>query len=562
MSYLNENPSLNEPEKSIRALMRSNFSIAPSCDWGILYPSLCKAKLFSHFMYAAECKSFETPKLPAEFLIRRIMQKKRFLAIARTGAIVQSMLRSKGIKSVIIKGCGLSQTIYGSLFARQYNDVDILVSSDSFLPADTALKSIGAIQVPSRSQALSHEEFERAKRQPQTSFPLKNRPDSIQALPYYFNDNGDIVRIELHEGVRHLPSCMVEDIIESRQYVELDDYTSGIAIPSSAYQFALLLLTTFDNSESRYANLTGDKISLQDYADLQCFIEKNCGSIDWILIANLADKLEDKSIIGTVFANLHELTHKEFSSKVGAIFPSRNRTQSIWDDSIMNRIFRSDDCRRNALRIERQCLLSRADAQPIMLSSASADKLEPDLSFVCIANSLFYALSISGATLSIHLAIKDPKESLRNKALAISLIPGLDEIGYLHLTVFTAYHSSKITAVGNTSVKPLIRPTFDKKQLMFDVTEESNEATGILSAVITIPDFIHEIKRFESTPLFISASLFEKQFDNIYYPVIGTGDSLIDAHPLRMKFRDANVSPDPLYHLSERTSEAPAKTLL
>ena len=51
------------------------------------------------------------------------------------------------------------------------------------------------------------------------------------------------------------------------------------------------------------------------------------------------------------------------------------------------------------------------------------------------------------------------------------------------------------------SVKPLIRPTFDKKQLMLDVAEESSEATGILSAVITIPDFIHEIKRFESTPL-------------------------------------------------------------
>ena len=175
MSYLNEKPSLNEPEKSIRALIRSNFSIAPSCDWDILYPALCKAKLFSHFMHAAECESFETPKLPAEFLIRRIMQKKRFLAIARTGAIVQSMLRSKGI--------------------------------------------------------------------------------------------------------------------ESRQNVELDDYASGIAIPSSAYQFALLLLTTFDNSESRYANLTGDKISLQDYADLQCFIEKNRGSIDWVLIFRLHCKL-------------------------------------------------------------------------------------------------------------------------------------------------------------------------------------------------------------------------------------------------------------------------------
>lgn len=127
---------LNESLDSKFTLSEINFT-----NWDILYDTLLQQKIFpiGYSLLKKHLPQAHKVKWDSAYIFLQIITEQRLVEIQN----IQHIFKSNHIPSCLAKGVALSQQIYNTPYARQFNDIDIYVDDDHFNDAIRCLLKEG-----------------------------------------------------------------------------------------------------------------------------------------------------------------------------------------------------------------------------------------------------------------------------------------------------------------------------------------------------------------------------------------------------------------------------------
>ena len=533
-----ETPS-NYPSALVKnaalSLLRNEFLTTPMNDFNLVRHALLKSKLNAQFMNAYENSNLGTLQLPPDFATRRLHQKAKAQRLSKALGEIVRILNSKHIPFLAIKGPALSIAAYGNIYAREFNDIDILVHPSDFGKADAVLKAAGLIQPLSHTSSIDYKDYEKYRKTEMAPFPIKSRPNSIQALPYFMLTGPSAIRVELHDSLYYLPRNVISGFFDNAINLTLPSGTT-VRAPSLENQLLLLFSNTFENSESPYANLMADRIFLQDYCDIHYFLKANKDKLDWNVLHYSIASLANDKIISVIANNLSEVydnrqdTHL-LEAKLG-IKPRR----SSWGIGIMERAFNAELCKRNALQIEKSLLNDRKNKRAIYMTKKNGshriDTLEScteeqgNLHFK-------YALLSKGNTLIVQWVIDGTlRAHMDDTALCVLLYPRSNKLPYLRISVNVTEQHGQIAGTTHTATNPYHRPILQNKESLHYHTLHEQETDGFIVFETKIPESIHKSANILQEELFATARIYKRVYQDIYHPIGTDCQLLFEAKPV------------------------------
>ena len=212
----------------------------------------------------------------------------------------------RGVRFVLFKGVASAVACYGDSAMRDSSDVDVLIDPRDIAQFDLILKSIGFFQAAQLgSVALSNKlaaKYLQAAYSNRELPPAKRKTYDVQYQPYYSNSLG--VRVEVHDGVYYVPSSYTPELLWRTRMLELPG--CSVRQLDLEHTLVVLILTTYENSESVYAGLDGE-VSLRDYCDIMSFFKLRGCDLDKDKFREIARNLGIEGLIVTVSSNLQAI---------------------------------------------------------------------------------------------------------------------------------------------------------------------------------------------------------------------------------------------------------------
>ena len=205
----------------------------------------------------------------------------------------------RGVRFVLFKGVASAVACYGDSAMRDSSDVDVLIDPRDIAQFDLILKSIGFFQAAQLgSVALSNKlaaKYLQAAYSNRELPPAKRKTYDVQYQPYYSNSLG--VRVEVHDGVYYVPSSYTPELLWRTRMLELPG--CSVRQLDLEHTLVVLILTTYENSESVYAGLDGE-VSLRDYCDIMSFFTNDVDTVSEALNNSFANVIQATiQVIGT-----------------------------------------------------------------------------------------------------------------------------------------------------------------------------------------------------------------------------------------------------------------------
>lgn len=293
---------------------------------------------------------------PAPFaIINDIVQRKAEHYRESHGRIVEALRHfsecacKNGLRFIILKGAPLAKRLYGSEWARHYSDVDVLVELDDIPKADYVARECGFIQpseyfsmrdnvdalTPSRLASL------------QAPFLIRHRTDVDHVSPYVTLVDNVSVALEVHDRVGGVDPRLMEPLIWNVKRITIDGFEMNI--PSDAALIAMLIMFTYDDSETILANMSAGSLGLKLYLDLATALS-SFREQDIRAGLSILDSLGQSHKTSVVLSNLGEL----FSDI--DVHTLCTTAKSPWGLSYRTRLFDEDTRKRNASEIIRKQL--------------------------------------------------------------------------------------------------------------------------------------------------------------------------------------------------------------
>ena len=198
--------------------------------------------------------------------------RKRRQHLLKTLLDISAGFTAQSLRFVVIKGLSLSHTIYDDLFARQFNDIDILVASQDIPGADFVLRSKGFHQ-PIPHHAKGGNRSVSQVLQPSfgrnAPFPIRAKDSDNHLIPYYSNKTG--CKIEIHDGIENLPAWFIRDTLWNVDFLKIDD--RQIRIPNAIHTAAILFAVTHNNMNNFFARFDGE-CNLRDLVDVHTLLQQ------------------------------------------------------------------------------------------------------------------------------------------------------------------------------------------------------------------------------------------------------------------------------------------------
>ena len=306
-------------------------------------------------------------------LALRDSQKQRHEAIL--GALEKlSVQTNNAMGYAVIKGLSFERSIYGTELRRDTNDIDILVH-----PADIALmhetllsmgyqqqtgpSSLSSIDTPARALAVIRAS-QNARDLPANE-PVRRHPFKGELSPYVKLHSPTI---EIHDSFLNLPRQYLEHLIASAGSSKLHLLTDPLDT------LVLLIVTTYDNSESLFSNCFDYSICLRDYYDLSSLLRNHKGNLSPQTIKGKITSLGLERKTQKIVNNLDCIDHA-YDDDALACNPSANRSDTDKRHSIINRVISSSAARQYGLEALRSELLRISQHRQTGVISS---KIDPD----------------------------------------------------------------------------------------------------------------------------------------------------------------------------------------
>jgi adenylate kinase family enzyme len=249
------------------------------------------------------------------------------------------------IEYAVIKGASFEKVIYNNCGFRDVGDIDILIEPNYAQKAHHILSNMGYKQQLGPSSGTINEEDRAAfvariaqHRFSESKTPIKRFPYKGEYCPYVIHGKPTI---ELHDGFRDLPNWYTHGIIfraSKNNNCITEDITDV---------FVLLLLNTYENSESFYSNYFDCKLVLRDFLDLAYMLTIEGEKLNWPKIISIIKKLNLEDKFGVVLNNLTEL----FPGKIELPTKEIHLRKSLWGLTFVERLVNEDARKQAVLRI-------------------------------------------------------------------------------------------------------------------------------------------------------------------------------------------------------------------
>jgi len=247
---------------------------------------------------------------------------------------VSDIMKRSDIEILIMKGVIYSHIIYDDLFARECDDIDILVNENDMYKIDALLRKNGYFQAYKYDM-----ESDEVKLLP---FPLLMMQNHHEFFPYAKRMEDPVKFIKL-EVARYLHTIKDENIgtfIKSSQEIELGNFfVSTFDIPHT-------LISICENAYENAHDIFKEKtLCLRDYIDIFAFIKKYNSLIDWVQIFELANKYGVAYQLNYIFSNLNIIYDGCISNDIIKLFNATpngkydNGSELNWDINIIERLF-------------------------------------------------------------------------------------------------------------------------------------------------------------------------------------------------------------------------------
>lgn len=263
----------------------------------------------------------------------------------------------------IVKGLSFERCIYGNNQRRDMSDIDILVYPSDInamhkillsmgYQQQTGPSSMGSADAPSR--ALAAIRASQNAKDPAFAGPIRRHPFKGELSPYVKRDSPTI---EIHDSFRSLPGKYLDHLIDAAALSSLRLVTDPLDV------LILLIVTTYDNSESLFSNCFDHKICLRDYFDLASFFRKYGNQLRRNSVSDTIKSLNLQAKTEKVVENFSFL----YPSNAVALLrnPDANTLNPIDQHSFINRVVDAGAARKHGLRRLRKELLEISSSKPL-----------------------------------------------------------------------------------------------------------------------------------------------------------------------------------------------------
>ena len=491
------------------------------------YEEICEA-LTQHKIgtYAAH---FGKDNLSSEQL--QILKQKyapAFQQFARVQDIIIELERiagEAGIDFAIIKGIGLNTQIYGSNHVRTFGDLDILVRKEDALELNHALNNSGFFQkIGPTSTSTATNNYARAfvaahakgvhRTYTALPFPIKAQRNKPEYLPYV---RKDMPNIEMHDGLYFLSEESVDAMREGTVRItsELGNFTTL----NPEHTFILLLINTFENSESFYSNTYDFNLTLRDYIDLRFFFEKYKNDLHWAKITTMIHAFEISHIAGSVIGNLAKIYGRDVTC---GCLPSIPPLESEWGMSILERMRDTDRSRKAALHVMRERWLAEGEKSHIQVYKAENQILLEKFHRCAHITNVFFNIEYISDSFVLTWAISSELEKEKGDLLyQFTFFPLQDQIKYTSYKVDISYYDGECKSYGHSTKRYRLDAIKKETNISFPVTSFFYENMLIFQTIFPF----HELGILLPLPkqsLCVSVDIYRKQIGDIYYQINGT----------------------------------------
>jgi hypothetical protein len=405
---------------------------------------------------------------------------------------------------------------------RSFGDLDVLIRKEDAFELNRALNSSGFFQkIGLTSASTAKNTYARAflavhaknahKTYQALPFPVKAQHNKPEYIPYV---RKDMPRIEVHDGLYFLSESSVKAMLESAICIT-DDVGSFLTL-NAEHTFILLLINTFENSESFYSNTYDFSATLRDYVDLRFFFEKYKDTLDWAKVAAIIQDFEISTIAGIVIGNLHKVYGRDVTS--GSL-PSVVPLESEWGVSIIDRMDDTDLSRRAALRGMRKRWLDEGSRSPIAVRKAEEQiSLEKFHRSVHIDNICF---NVEYTSDSFVLTLAVPPEMERESGDVLyqfMFFPVTDEVDYTSYKVAISVYNGEWKSYGRSTKRHRYDTLKGETNVSFPVTTFSCGDMCIFQTLVPFRELGIAFSPSKQS-LCMAVDMYRKHFEDIYYQV-------------------------------------------
>ena len=260
------------------------------------------------------------------------------------------------IRFVVLKGLPLSNFLYSNIYARQVNDIDILVEEDDFSHMDYLLRTMGFDQI------LNVKDWD--KRQ----FELLNYPIMrLRATNHLFEyikflpDNDIYVKIEVHKRIWGIDDDKISEFFWHTQEIDIDG--TKITTFDELHTLIFLFLNCYQNTQSSYA-IQG-KITLRDFVDIHTMLQKYEGKYDWNILKKHANRLKIEQYIAAVARDLYDFYQDQLTYDFMLMFSEVTDVRIDLHMSVWEKYFDSEKRRQRYIELQREKVFGKKEFRTV-----------------------------------------------------------------------------------------------------------------------------------------------------------------------------------------------------
>lgn len=273
---------------------------------------------------------------------------------------IQKGFMKEGINAVFIKGLFLSQIAYKSLYARQYNDIDIVVEKEDMLRAYRVVYEQGYKFCPG---------FDRVSGEP----ILLDTPEFLFRDDHHEypcrkkDEDGNRIKLEVKYATSAIPYKNIRDFINHYQVIKINQ--AEIKTLDNNYTLLHIIAHLYENVQGE-DNIYGSERYLKDFTDLKMFLNQH-SDIDWEYLYDKAEKLEIVHQIYFSLYSLNALWKNTIETEILDLFNPRNITyiyegneygeRYTWKNDIITRCFNREERLKEYCHLYKTELFDRTD---------------------------------------------------------------------------------------------------------------------------------------------------------------------------------------------------------
>lgn len=295
-------------------------------DWKQFLELSLKHRIFPHIY-----KKFEG-EIPDEYKEQYDMKyEKHKEKVERLQLEIENIIKitkENNIEAIIMKGIVLGQLIYDDIYARQTNDIDVLLLDDDILSMDKLLREDGYIH----TSGWADNDYIKLP------VPILKSWSHHEYFSYYKLFDTYRVKVELQ---RYLHQTIKEK--EVVYFFETAKQIKMHNLDVNTFDVPHTFLSLCENAYYSAETAVGSKLG--EYVDLYVFIQKF--HLDWELIEELSLKYDMKLEVYYTLNYLNTIFDKSIDNIIINKFGGINNLHSnkkyfLWEDNFIDRLFVRD----------------------------------------------------------------------------------------------------------------------------------------------------------------------------------------------------------------------------